>query len=91
VAGRMNTNKPQISMKFCNTLIEWRTTNYFEKIHKAMCLVNYIVALRLQKKTVKLGFRTATSKVSNKIQRGKSSSVDLCCTLRIDQFLGLRD
>ena len=56
-----------------------------------MCLVDYIVALRLQKKTVKLEFRAATNKVSNKIQRGKSSSVDLCRTGRIDQFLALRD
>jgi len=91
VGGRLSINKPQISMKFCKTLIEWRNTNYFEKIHKAMCLVDYIVAVRLQKKTVKLQFRAATDKVSNRIQRGKSSSVDLCCTPRIDHILGLRD
>jgi len=87
----MNINEPKISMKFCNTLIERRNINYFEKMHKAMCLVDYIVAVRLKKKTLKLEFRAATNKVSNKIQRGKSSSVDLCCTPRIDHFLGLRD
>ena len=91
MVGRMIINKPQMALKFCNTLIDWRKTNYFEKIHKAMCLLDYIVAVRLQKKTVKWEFRVATSKVSNKIQRGKSSSVDLCCTPRIDRFLGLRD
>jgi hypothetical protein len=78
-------------MKFCNTLIDWKNTNYFKKIHKTICLVDHIVAVRLQNKSVKLEVRGATSKVSNKIQRGKSSSVDLCCTRKTDQFFGLRD